>query len=157
MGMSIWSTSVSELSYRIAMEVDPVSRIIIGGQCPCVAGVTLQCKNGADLFSYVNQERSEMCTDSSWQSKAHSKSPLKSTKKAKKHSSVSSETTKMFRPKLSRSKCWDPIEGHGVVLNWPFRFPFKQKIRIFPSGHRTKNLSIWFDDYSWNLGHFFHT
>ena len=62
-GRILRQTSVTEDPYSVRFFVDPTSREIVKSNCSCVAGCTAQCKHGAALYFYINNERSEGKTD----------------------------------------------------------------------------------------------
>ncbi len=63
-GQCIPETSIRKNEYKIELDIDPSTREVKEGKCTCVAGVSGQCKHGAALFHFVNNERTEGKTDS---------------------------------------------------------------------------------------------
>jgi len=55
------ATTIRE-TWNVELEIDQERRIV-SGHCQCFAGINAKCKHGAGLFHYVNQERTDSCTD----------------------------------------------------------------------------------------------
>ena len=58
------TTNVTQPPYIIEFEVDMETRKVVQSRCSCVAGDAANCKHGAALYIYVNEERSKGKTDS---------------------------------------------------------------------------------------------
>ena len=58
----IRQTNVTEAPYKLRFEVDSTRRVV-ESWCECVTGRTANCKHGASLYLYINEERSEGKTD----------------------------------------------------------------------------------------------
>ena len=53
------TTSINQEPYIVEFEVDMKTRTVVRASCRCVAGESADCKHGAALYLYINEERSE--------------------------------------------------------------------------------------------------
>ena len=67
------AASIKEKPYTIQIEVDSTSRSFLDGRCTCIAGISANCKHAAALLHFINNERSQGCTDEYQKWKAPSK------------------------------------------------------------------------------------
>ncbi len=57
------SVSIREKPYHISFDIHPITRKVLDAKCTCVVGVNGNCKHAAALFTFINEERSDACTD----------------------------------------------------------------------------------------------
>ena len=67
------AASIKEKPYTIQIEIDNISRTFLDGRCTCIAGISANCKHAAALLHFINNERSQGCTDENQKWKAPSK------------------------------------------------------------------------------------
>jgi hypothetical protein len=67
------AASIKEKPYTIQIEIDNSSRTFLDGRCTCIAGISANCKHAAALLHFINNERSQGCTDENQKWKAPSK------------------------------------------------------------------------------------
>ena len=72
----IRTTNINETPYIVEFEVDMKTRKVERSSCRCVAGESANCKHGAALFLFVNEERSDGTTDGKQEWQAPSKTLL---------------------------------------------------------------------------------
>jgi len=61
-GLCLPETNVRNKPYHICLDLDS-ARKVKDGKCSCIAGITATCKHAAALLHFVNNERTNSCTD----------------------------------------------------------------------------------------------